>query len=221
MRITDAVADYLKIIFLTFKKFTYRPKSLNELHKYWRKPSDGSNLPQDYLEVGTQRSQFLLELIIKYGKPNSSILEIGCNVGRNLNCLYINGFRELHGIEINEEAIQLLKQTYPQMASLIKIYNAPVEDVIGKLQEGQFDIIFTMAVLEHIHTSSEWIFSYIVRTTNNYLITIEDERGVSWRHFPRDYKKVFEPLGMKQIEVINCGTAGLSSDFFARVFKKI
>ena len=128
----------------------------------------------------------------------------------------------MHGIEISQDAIQLLKQTYPEMASLIKIYNTPVEEIIRIFTEGQFDVTFTMAVLEHIHTNSEWIFSEIVRTTNNYLITIEDECCLSWRHFPRNHKKVFEPLGMKQIEVINCGdTTGLSSDFFARVFKKL
>lgn len=108
------------------------------------------------------------------------------------------------------------------MASHTKIYNVPIEEIIKELRDGEFDIVFTMAVLEHIHTDSEWIFSEMVRITKDFLITIEDERGISWRHFPRNYKNVFESLRMKQIEEINCSEVDeLGSDFFARIFKKV
>jgi len=78
-----------------------------------------------------------------------------------------------------------------------------------------------MAVLEHIPTESEFIFGEMCRITRHLLITIEDEQGISWRHFPRNYQRVFESLGLKQIEEINCvKVSGLGEDFIARVFKK-
>ena len=78
-----------------------------------------------------------------------------------------------------------------------------------------------MAVPEYIHKDSEWVFAEMARITKNLLVTIEDERGSSWRHFPRNYRKVFERLGMKQTEDLNChGVDGLSAAFYARVFEK-
>ena len=107
------------------------------------------------------------------------------------------------------------------MARYTKIYNVPVEEIIREFRDCEFGIVFTMAVLEYIHTDSEWIFPEMVRVTKDFLITIEDERCISWRHFPRNYKKVFESLGMKQVQEFNCGEVGiLNSGFFARIFRK-
>lgn len=197
------------------------PKSRSDLHQYWKEPWDDPNLPQSYLE-GEPRSQFLVEIVKRYAHPNARILEIGCNVGRNLNYLFLAGFKELSGIEISEKAVQLLKQSYPKMAGHASICNKSVEESIRDFEDNEFDVVFTMAVLEHVHEDSEWIFSEIVRITRGFLITIEDERCVSWKHFPRNYKAVFEFEGMKQVEEINCSKVeGLYSNFFARVFKKI
>ena len=80
-----------------------------------------------------------------------------------------------------------------------------------------------MAVLEHIHDDSKWVFQEMARITKKYLICIEDEHGVSWRHFPRNHKEIFEVLGMKQVEQIHCqNVAGINDrNFYARVFKKL
>lgn len=231
MRLAHLTHNFLKPIFTSiyraivssriFRKITYYPKSRNKLHQYWKQPWDGANLPQNYLK-GEARSQLLVEIIKKYVKHSLSILELGCNVGRNLNYLFNSGFMNLSGIEISEEAVQLLKKTYPEMANHSKIYNLSVEEIIKEFSDEEFNVVFTMAVLEHIHIDSEWLFFEMVRITKDFLITIEDERGVSWGRFPRKYKKIFESLGMKQIDKINCDKIdGLGSYFIARVFKKI
>lgn len=125
-------------------------------------------------------------------------------------------------MEISEEAINLMKQAYPEMANQIKIWNSPVEPVIKNFEDGAFDVVFTMAVLEHIHHDSEFIFSEIVRISGKYIITIEDEKGVSWRHFSCNYKRIFEHLGTKQIYELNCREIeGLGPAFYVRVFKKV
>lgn len=51
--------------------------------------------------------------------------------------------------------------------------------------------------------------------------SVEDEQGVSARHFPRNYKEIFEALGLRQVEENHCTGAGLSTKFRIRVFKKI
>jgi hypothetical protein len=78
-----------------------------------------------------------------------------------------------------------------------------------------------MAVLEHIHRDSEWIFRKLARCTRRFLVTIEDEGSVSERHFPRDYGEVFQALGLTQIECVrDLRSHGLSHSFVARVFEK-
>ncbi len=208
---------------LFIKKKYIKRKSREQLHEYWTSPRDGKNLPSEYLK-GQERSIFLLNLIKKYAGLNSSILEIGCNVGRNLNELFCAGFKDLSGIEISANAVELMKESYPLMAQRIKIYNGPVENLILNFPDNHFNLAFSMAVLEHIHTDSEFIFPHIARIVKNVLVTIEDERGISTRHFPRNYKDVFERLGMKQVKEMSLKkikVPQLDRNFVSRVFKKI
>ncbi|OGV21324.1 MAG: hypothetical protein A2X47_12075 [Lentisphaerae bacterium GWF2_38_69] len=197
--------------------------SKDEIHHYWKSPWHENNLPDAYSEAPILRSQLLEELIKKYARPEFKILEFGCNVGRNLNYLFNAGYKNLTGIEISTNAVEQLNKKYPEMASHSKIYNAPIENIIKTFQDNEYDLVFTIAVFEHIHTDSEWIFPDVARITNNILITIEDEQTDSWRHFTRNYRNVFEPLGMEQLETIQCNKVlhSLSSSFFVRIFKKI
>lgn len=190
------------------------------IHEYWRKPGDAGNQPEAYLKP-QERSVFLVGLVRKYASPEARIMEIGCNVGRNLHHLYASGFRNLEGDEISEEAVRQLRLAYPELAEHLTLYNAPAEDVLPKLEDRRYDLTFTMAVLEHIHYDSEWVFPHIARITKGVLITIEDEKTVSEHHFPRNYAKVFEGLGMRQIEKVSGRRIpGLESRYFvARVFQ--
>jgi len=200
-------------------KILRRRKSSAQLHDFWRRP-DPANRPSGYLE-GADRSLFLTEIVNHHVPRQAEILEIGCNVGRNLHYLATAGFTKLSGIEINEEAVRLLRVTFPELAQTVQIWNEPVENAITKFHDRQFGLVYTMAVLEHIHPDSEWIFAEMARITSDVLVTIEDERGVSWRHFPRDYGALFRGLGLQQVDVRDCDDIeGLGSDFRARVFKK-
>jgi hypothetical protein len=194
-------------------------KSRDELYKYWEHPYDGRNSPQDYIQP-IERSEFLLKFIKKYVQPRDKILEIGCNVGRNLNCLFNAGYKNLEGIEISKEAVDLMKEIYPEMSKSIKVYDKSIEEIIKKMTDIP-DVIFTMAVFQHIHPDSNFIFPEIVNKVKKYLITIEDENGISWRHFQRNYRKIFESLKMKQVEEFNCKDVNsLGSAYRVRVFKK-
>ena len=169
-------------------------------HKYWTNPSKygKDNLPEDYVN-GIPRSQFLVEIINAYADKNESILEIGCNVGRNLNCLYESGYTNLYGIEINPKAVSKMKEVYPYMADKAFVYNFPIETIIPYLIDNQFDIVFSMAVLMHLPWESNWVFPEIARITNKVLITIEEENQKSALQFNRNYGEVFKNLKMHEI----------------------
>jgi 2-polyprenyl-3-methyl-5-hydroxy-6-metoxy-1,4-benzoquinol methylase len=201
-------------------------KNLEEIHEYWKAPCDGDNLPSvDYLgekQSQKQRSRFLVELVKEYANKGDKIFEVGCNVGRNLHYLFEAGYKNLEAVEISHQALTVMKQAFPEMEKNIYIYNESIEGVVKSIDSNNYDMLFTMAVLEHIHKDSEWIFKELVRITKRYLITIEDEEGISWRHFPRNYKRIFEHLGMQQLKKVpmNYAIHGLHSSFCARVFIK-
>lgn len=218
--VPDFLKPVLRPVYYAYRRLraaTTRHKSLRNTQSYWRQPDDGHNLPSNYLNapVAHTRSQYLVKVVNRYADPEARILEPGCNVGRNLNYLFQAGFRNLEGIEISKDAVELLSRSYPEMARHITIYNKSIEEIVSSLEDDAYDIVFTMAVLQHIHTESEWIFPEWVRITKSFLITMENENYISWRHFPRNYQKVFEPLGMKQVEANN------DIRLVTRVFKKV
>jgi SAM-dependent methyltransferase len=191
----------------------------DDLHAFWRAP-DAPNRPEEYV-AHTGRSRFLVEFVRPHVGPDATILEIGCNVGRNLAHLYDAGFRHLTGIEINTDALRLLAETYPEMAEASTLINAPVEEAIREIPDGSIDLVFTMAVLEHIHPDSEWIFDDIVRISRGAVVTVEDEHGTSIRHTPRDYRRIFEARGLRQVahESIDA-EGGFGTAFEARAFTR-
>ena len=111
-----------------------------------------------------------------------------------------------------------MKQIFPEVAENTEIYVDAIENVIIDFEDEQFDTVYTMAVLEHIHPESEWIFPEIARITGNNLITIEDERRESWNHVRRTYKDIFKKIGLNHVAASK--PKGLPPGFKARVFKK-
>lgn len=195
------------------------PFDRDDLHAYWREP-DASNRAEGYVDP-IERSQLLLDLLEPFVSRQDPILEIGPNVGRNLEHLRLAGFQHLAGIEISSKALETMRAVYPDLVPAVTVYNAPVEDVIRGLPDQSFGAVFTMAVLEHIHPDSDWIFAEMVRICRGVIVTIEDEESQTWRHIPRDYRSIFESLGMIQVrEGDPSAIGGFGSKFRARVLQR-
>jgi len=192
-------------------------KSREKIHAYWRNPDDMVNRPQDYVTDEHQRRTDTLVSIIERLplRKNARILEIGCNVGRNLEGLRLAGYTDLYGIEISKMAITAMKSHYPDLS--VSLVVAPVEEKIREIPDNHFTLVFTMAVLQHLHPKSNWVFAEMARITQ-YLITIEDEYSQGWRHKARNYERVFSRLRMKQIG--KGAIRGLSPKFIGRAFRK-
>ena len=189
-------------------------KSREESIEYWRNPVDG-NAPLQYLKSpsGKRRSRFLTNIFEKYVvDKNAKIAELGCNVGRNLWFLWKAGYYNLTGIEINKAALSLMKSALPKMK--VNTISGSIEDKIKELPEQ--DVIFTMAVLMHIHRDSEWVFQRISERAR-MIITLEAEVGEGTRYIGRNYGKVFGDIGMEQIAVYDRKISGLSRKYICRV----
>ena len=57
-------------------------------------------------------SENILETIIKYSNEDEKILDICCNIGRVLNALSLNGYKNLDGFDINSVAIDRYKKEF-------------------------------------------------------------------------------------------------------------
>jgi SAM-dependent methyltransferase len=190
--------------------------SREQIHEYWRQP-DETNDYTTYTKGAVGRSLFLLKKMRSHATRRSRILELGCNAGRNLAFLHHGGFRDLNGIEINENAVTHLRKTFPELKNAHVIVS-PIEEALLEIADDAYDMVFSMAVLEHIHPESEWIFSEISRITPA-IMTIEDEERKSGRHFPRQYLEIFTGLGLDQIENLD-RVPGLPKGFRYRLFRR-
>jgi SAM-dependent methyltransferase len=188
-------------------------KTRNELYQYWLNPP-AENTPAHYLKK--KSSPFLVGLVREFlPDTRSRILEIGCNVGRNLNHLWNAKYMNLSGIEINPEAVRWMKKKYPSMTPSITV--GAVEDCIDLIP--MHDLIFSMAVFCHIHPDSSFIFKKIAERAGRFIITIEDEHNNSTRHTARNYKCVFGAFGFTQIKYCH-NVTGMNCNYHARVLEK-
>ena len=96
--IPNFLKPILRPLYYTLLKVMVKQRSQDELWEFWRHPTpgEGKNLPLDYLR-GEERSRFLVELIKRFVEYNAKILEIGCNIGRNLNYLFNTSYTKLGG----------------------------------------------------------------------------------------------------------------------------
>ena len=188
-------------------------KTIQEAHHTWLNPTGGVT-PSHFLK-GDARSRYLVDLVKAHTADNPAILEIGSNVGRNLNHLWQAGYKNLYGVEINAAAVALGVEKFPARPTM---YIGPIEEHIKELPN--FDLIYSMCVLMHIHPDSVWVFDEIAKRTN-LIITIEDEVGTSDWKWPRNYQEIFEKVGFVQVSFRNCADIdGLGNRYFARVLRK-
>jgi len=202
----------MSIIIDEMKQFDY-DKAL----EYWSgiTPEDRNYYENYKSEAANIRSFFLCGLIndIIDLDFESKICEIGCNAKRNLHFLEKNGYTNLYGFDINKDA---LKNGYKVKAN---IKNCSVVEYFPAKEK--FDLVFSMAVLQHFPYEIDYIFEDIAKSTK-YLLTIEDEGKQAKRTFSRNYKDVFEGVGMTEINNFRpYKIHGIGKTFIVRLFEWI
>ena len=101
-----------------------------------------------------------------------SVFEFGCAAGRNLKALQETFAEELDrellvdGIDVNENAINLGRE---QNGLDIKLAD---ENYLGGLEEGTFDLVFTVSVLDHVPNPEKFIHE-LMNISTKYGVFIE------------------------------------------------
>ena len=187
----------------------------NKQQEYWADPYDEPNSPIEYSKH-KRRSDYLLSVLPKYVKKKESILEIGCNIGRNLNALSEEGYLNLTGIDINTKALKQSKEVSPTLKA--KLINNSIENWVE--DKKKYDCVYTMAVMIHLPYESDWVFKEIAKKARRILITIEDEENVTWKHFPRNYNDIFSKFGWREVFFEELDGPDALKGYKTRVFKR-
>ncbi|SIQ95772.1 Methyltransferase domain-containing protein [Haladaptatus litoreus] len=191
----------------------------NEVRESWAERS-GEYSPDYYAHYGpNETSESIRSYLDSHLGSNAAILELGCSSGRHLAYLLENGYENLFGIEINDEAFEVMDDTYPDLAKQGTFYHDAIENVVGDFEDGQFDAVFSVETLQHLHPDDEWVFTELARITDDLLITVENEGsdaadghdsesaelGVNYVNddFPlyyRNWNRIFTDLGLTEVD---------------------
>ena len=181
----------------------------DEVHRQWKGRS-GEFSPAYYAHYGSNTtSRRIRRVLDSLSSSEPAVLELGCSSGRHLAHLYDHGYRNLSGIEINAEALDVMEESYPALAACGTFYTDSIENVIAGFEDERFDVIFSVETLQHLHPDSEWVFDDLSRITMNRLITVENEgnegEDVNYVNdeFPlyyRDWKQLFTDRGFVHLD---------------------
>jgi len=128
-------------------------------------PDEVDNLHIEYFGVSRTQlnSEFLDNLEL------NRILEVGCNVGNQLNLLKKMGYLDLWGIELQDYAVEVARKS----TSGLNIVKGTAFDIPFK--NGFFDLVFTAGVLIHISPNDiDTVLDEIYRCTNKYILGFEN-----------------------------------------------
>ena len=138
----------------------------------------GTFSPEFYAHLGPNAtSEFLCETLRETVGGGASVLELGCSSGRHLAHLHENGFADLHGIEVNADAFEVMAEKFPGLYAEGEFYHDTFESVLPDFEDGAFDAVYSVEALQHVHPDAEWVFDDVARITADTLVTAENEDG--------------------------------------------
>jgi len=187
----------------------------HDVRRHWADRS-GEYSPAYYAYYGSdERSAAVLRVLNRFVDRDASVLELGCSSGRHLAHLRENGFGDLSGIELNAEAIDVMTESYPDLADEGHFHIDAIEDVLPEFADDAVDVSFSVETLQHVHPDAEWVFDEIARTTADLVVTVENEGDgeeppaeTEVNHvreclplYYRDWRAVFTDLGFEQVAV--------------------
>ncbi len=167
--------------------------------EYWAsRDVDTIHSPTLYVKPD-ETTSLVLDDVLKVVERSASFLEIGCNAGRNLKYLYDKGYKNLAGIEINAPAVEkVLKSNFPDMYASSKFYVGNAAEQIKKIPSNSYDVVFSNAVLVHIHPKDASLFQDMVRVSKKYISFFTDENSTGG--WPHDYDAIFKKQGCTLVQ---------------------
>jgi len=189
----------------------------NDVRREWAERS-GEYSPEYYAHYGAdETSESVADILTEYVDHEASVLELGSSSGRHLEHLRETGFDDLSGVELNEDAFDVMAEQYPALYDSGTFYADSIENVVEDFADDAFDVVYSVQTLQHIHPDADWVFAEVARITGELLVTVECEspeadaereeredgpdRNYVRGEFPlyyRDWADIFTNLGFEQ-----------------------
>lgn len=144
-----------------------------------------------YLDEGPRRA-WMAGIIRDYCALSGSILELGCNAGKNLQALRSLGYEHLYGIDISDKALDAMRDLIPGAIGL----HGELSTILSWSNILQFDVVFSLAVLMHVHPDDRSLFGKLHQITKGYLICAE------WTKGENDFIKPINPKDFEGFDLI-------------------
>jgi SAM-dependent methyltransferase len=181
----------------------------DQVRREWAGRS-GEFSPEYYAYRGAdRRSEAVAELLDGYVGPDAAILELGCSAGRHLAHLHERGYEDLAGVEVNADALDVLRETYPELDTDGTFHAGAFSEVLVEFPDDYVDAVFSVETLQHVHPDTAWVFEEVARITDSLLVTVETETDPTKERsevtyvdeqlplFHRDWAAVFSGLGLE------------------------
>lgn len=186
----------------------------SDVRRRWADRS-GEFSPAYYAYRGPdERSEVVRALLKRSVGREGRVLEVGCSAGRHLAHLHDAGFERLHGVDVNAEALSVLREHYPGLADRGTFHVDSIGAVAGRFGDDAFDAVYSVETLQHVHPDEEGAFDAIARIAGERIVTVENEHGVDadtatgdvtfvddgvplWH---RDWNRVFTSRGFEEVE---------------------
>jgi SAM-dependent methyltransferase len=186
-----------------------------EVRRLWE-DQQGEYSPDYYAHYGpNETSEWIREVLDSSVPRDAAILELGCSSGRHLAHLHENGFENLHGIDINPDAFDVMDEMYPELATDGTFRVDAIEDAVPDFGDGRFDVVYSVETLQHLHPDTAWVFEDLARITDALFITVENEGGATEHPqdepdvnyvnddvplYYRNWERIFSDLGFEQVD---------------------
>ena len=191
----------------------------NDVRREWEERS-GAYSPDYYAYYGPdETSESIRSVLDDVVDTDASVLELGCSSGRHLAHLLEHGYHDLHGVDINDEAFEVMAEEFPELAASGTFHVDALESFLPTVADDQFDVVYSVETLQHIHPDDSDVFADVARVAAELVVTVENEgsesdqsdesensgsdQSVNYVHdeFPlyyRDWEAVFTDLGFVQ-----------------------
>ena len=148
--------------------------------------------------LGHSSESLYLEYLEKKIDPKDSIFDICCNQGRHLRALHRKGFKNLTGVDIMLDAINIFKESKEYSEGGIFAEYSLAQSFIQNAESSSFDYAITFsATIELIHPDLIFLRNFY-RIVKKGFIFIINENGHS---YPRFYRY---QIISKSFKIRNC-----------------
>lgn len=176
--------NFFNKIFL--KLFFFYPRYLYDTKGWIDADINSYRNINDFKELRIGVDDIFIKKIKELSNTESEILDLGCGIGRHLNCLKKGNYTNLTGVDIMSE----IKSNHFDLSG-IKLHHMFLQEFL-KNNNKKFDIIYSVgAVIEIIHPSFD-IIKYMCKSSKNYICLLVQQ---NCHYFPRFYEYEFKRNG--------------------------